>query len=137
VEGAIEATCKPHSPGAAEGLIETNALKGLIVLHEPQAGVKVPLLEVTPVGANPFVMLKLGKETRSECSIGGAVNITGKVFFKDCQSEGEGEKKVHLVEENGPLSALLYGAEPALLDGSANDFLVGTHTGLEFSGIPG
>jgi hypothetical protein len=136
-EGVIQTACKPHSPGAAEGLIETNALKGLIVLHEEAGGKKIPLLELTPAAGEIFVVLKMGKETRSECAIGAEFNITGKEFLKDCQGEGEVEKVTHLAEE-GPLSKLLFGVNPATLDGSANNFLVGAaHEGLKFSGIPG
>jgi hypothetical protein len=157
--GAAAGACKPHSPGAAEGLIETNALDGLIKLHETATKTKVDLFELLPEPVKfkdengeeltktpPFVTLIMGKEVGSECSIGSKFDITGKAFLKDAQEEGLVEKVTHLVVE-GPLSALLFGGNAATIDGNANVFLggglpkeeggknVGGHEGLKFSGI--
>jgi hypothetical protein len=140
VEGVIEGACTPHSPGAPEGLIETNALTGLIVLHEEVSGTKVPLLEVVPTVGTVFVVLRFGKEVRNQCLLFlGAAEfvIVGKVMLKDCQGEDEVEKVTHLVEEEKALSKLFFGGNPTPLDGSADISLVGTHEGLTFSGIPG
>lgn len=137
--GAAAGACKPHSPGATEGLIETNLLDGLIKLHTPEVGGKVDLLELLPtkVGETtpPFVTIVMGKEVGSECSIGAKFDITGPAFLKDSKGEGLVELKEHEVEE-GPLTKLLFGANAATIDGKALASLSDTeHKGMTFSGI--
>jgi hypothetical protein len=131
LNGTVAAACKPKSPGASLGLIETNALELLIKLHELSLGVKDGVLEVKPAVAGLFLTLELG----ASCAIGNKINISGVGFMKDCQNEGLVDKVEHLFEE-GPLSALLFGANPATIDGSAWAFLAGAHTGMTFSGQP-
>ena len=133
LNGTAAAACTPKSPGQALGLIETNALDALIKLHTTGTGSKVDLLELLPAeGKTAFATLELG----ATCAIGSKFDITGKVFLKDCTEEGLVEKVKHLFEE-GPLSALLFGANAATIDGSAWGFLVGVgHAGLPFSGHP-
>jgi hypothetical protein len=135
--GVVQGVCKPHSPGAVEGLIETNALKALIVLHTPSGGTAEPVVELTPISGTSFLTIVNGKEVGSECAILTKADITGRLFSKDCQKEGTVEKVTHLVEEENTLSALLYGGNKATLDGSANVVLALAHAGLKFSGIPG
>jgi hypothetical protein len=140
LNGALANACVPHSPGAANGLIETNALKALIKLHEPSAGVKIPVVELLPEAGETFVTLIQGKAApeKNECADGEKFDIKGVLFFEDCLGKGETELEVHLTQEQKSLSKLLYGANPATLDGSANNFLAGAlHKGLSFSGIPG
>jgi len=135
-EKAAASSCKPHSPGATSGLIETNALDALIKLHTTETGKKVDLIELLPVVASqPIVMLILGSEgAENECALGELFDVTGKFFAKDAQEALLSEKFEHLMVE-GPLSALLFGGNPATIDGSANLFLEATHKGLKFSGI--
>jgi hypothetical protein len=137
--GSVLPPCKPHSPGALEGLIETNTLKALIVLHTPSGGTAEPVVELVPAAGagTPFVTIVNGKEVGSECAILTKADITGTQFLKDCQKEGTVEKVTHLVEEEKTLSKLLYGGNKATLDGSATVFLTGAHVGMKFSGIPG
>ena len=136
--GAAAGACKPHSPGHPEGLVETNALKGLIVLHEPKAGEKVDQLELTPVSGEDFVILKMGSEVKSECSIGAEFLIGGKAFL-EANTVGEGleEKVEHLFKEAPTLTKLFFGTNPATIDGSAKAKLIGTHEGMNWSGQPG
>jgi len=124
--------CKPHSRGHSEGLIETNALDALLKLHEGG----VDLLELLPQAGTTFVTIILGKEfPDNECAIGEELQVTGKFFVKDGQSELLVEKETHLMQQ-GPLSALLFGAFAASIDGSATVSLVGkAHKGLPWSGI--
>jgi hypothetical protein len=129
--------CKPHSPGAAEGLIETNALKSLLRLHEPKAGEKVDVLEVTPEVGELFVTLKLGKEIGSECAIGASFCISGKLFVKTGFFGELLEERVEHLFQEGFLSALLFGGNAATLDGSATVALASPHLGLKWSGNAG
>jgi len=137
INGIAEPACKPHSPGAPEGLIETNVLDALIVLHENKT---VDLVQVLPTSGSIFVTVVLGIENPAlnECLIsikfGEKFNVTGNFFLKDAQGELLLEKIKHLVIE-GPLSALLFSGNAATIDGSSNLFLDGVHKGLTFSGI--
>jgi hypothetical protein len=135
--GVVQSVCKPHSPGAAEGLIETNTLNALIVLHTPTGGLPEPVMEVVPASGTVFVTVVFGKEVGSECAILTKADITGKLFLKDCQKELAIEKITHLFEEEKVLSKLLFGGNKMTLDGSVNVVLAGAHAGLKYSGIPG
>jgi len=136
LNGTVASRCTPKSPGAEVGLIETNALKGLIKLHESSPEVKKDLVELLPEVGNIFATLELG----SLCAIGNKFNITtgatGKGFFlKDCTEEGLVNKEKHLFEE-GPLSELLFGGNAATIVGSAWAFLEGEHLHMLWSGHP-
>jgi len=135
--GVANPACKPHSPGAAMGLIETNLVKGLIKLHELGPGLWVDQVELKPdVMGQPFVTLVLGIENPedNECAIGEKFDLTGKLFWKDCQEEFLIEKMRHLFVE-APLSELLFGGNEVTIDGSFNAFLVGPHQNSTWSGI--
>ena len=127
LNGVAASRCTPKSPGAALGLIETNALKGLLKLTLASQDV----LELSPESGTEFVKLSLG----SLCAIGNEFAITGKATIKDCKGEGRVNKVEHLFEE-GPESALLFGGNAATIDGSAWGFLSGVHAGQTFSGHP-
>ncbi|MDX6602310.1 MAG: hypothetical protein QOF13_1512 [Solirubrobacterales bacterium] len=127
--GAHVKNCEPKSHGAAAGLIETNALDALLKLHILASGAKDELLELLPEAGTVLVPILLG----ALCAIGDKFNISGKVTIKDCLGEGLVDKKEHLFEE-GPLSALLFGSNPAVIDGSAFGFLIGAHAGMKFAG---
>jgi len=109
--------CKPHSPGAAKGLIETNALDGSIQLHETEAKAKVGRLKLSPHEGSTFVTLVFGDEGEEECSIGEKFNVTGTFLVQDGNGEFEVEADTHLFEA-GSLSALQFGGNAATLDGS-------------------
>jgi hypothetical protein len=136
LNGAAASACVPHSPGAANGLIETNALDGLIKLHTTGAGTKVDLFELLPTSGSVFVTLILGKAAPlpNECAIGEKFDITGTAFLKESQEEGLVERTKHEFEE-GPLSELFFGANHATIDGKALASLAGTHAGFLWSGL--
>lgn len=125
LNGTTANACKPRSPGAGPGLIETNQLVGLIYLHSGG----VDLVRVLPEPGPAFVTLELG----ALCAIGNKFDITGKVFLKDAGEEGLVEKVEHLIVE-GPLTMLLFGTNATTVDGSANLTLAGAHEGLKWSG---
>jgi hypothetical protein len=120
--------CKPHSPGAAAGLIETGALEGLSKLHSSGT---IDLVKLSPVTGLTFVTLELG----ALCAVAERVDITGHVYLKECSNEGLVNKVEHLFEE-GPLTELFFWGNPATIDGSAWGFLEGAHVGMKFSGHP-
>jgi hypothetical protein len=129
LNGNLANNCKPKSPGATAGLIETNALDGLIKLHTLGDLKKDELVELLPTEGNKFATLELGVL----CAIGSKFDITGKFFIKDSQDEGLVDLKEHLFEE-GPLSALLFGTNAATIHGSGVGFLVGPHIDMTFAG---
>jgi hypothetical protein len=138
LNGSTANACVPHSPGAANGLWETEFIDGLIKLHEVSPGNKVDLIEWLDDEKPVFATLILGKGSpeKNECAIGEKFNLNGNFFWKDCQNELLNEKVTHLFEE-GPLSAMTFGANPMTMDGSWNVSLIGLHAGMKWSGISG
>ncbi|HMJ23295.1 MAG TPA: hypothetical protein VK513_15370 [Terriglobales bacterium] len=131
--GSEAPLCKPHSPATPEETIITESLEGLLKLHKPAAGGTEDVLELKPVNAaGPFVKLNLGS---GKCAIKGA-DLTGVIFLKDCKGLGLTNEREHLFEEFKALTKLLYGANPATIDGSAWAFLTGAHAGELWSGHP-
>jgi hypothetical protein len=127
IDGVLNAKCKPHSAGAADGLLTTNALKGLLVL----AGGKIRSRVEPSVGEN-YVTINMG----SECPIGELVPIRGKLFLED--SEIGVHKVQHLFKED-PVNTHIWVLNltmehKATLDGSAEVFLTGPHLNKEWSG---
>jgi hypothetical protein len=126
--------CKVHSPGTAVGTIETNKIKGELLLHEGTL-----VMKVEPEVGESFVTL----ETEG-CIMPEATPIRGKFFIKDCLSEAAVHKVKHLIEDQKTLTKLWAGVhnEEHLLtttEGSAWVKLAssadGPHVGLEWAGI--
>jgi len=136
LNGTISKPCEPHSPGQAKGVLESNAAKGLIVLHKLASGTLDSLVRIEPVEGEVFMFI----ETGPECAIGEKVPLIGKLTLKDSQNELATEKTTHLIEQ-GPLSEVwLLNKTPEHLvtfDGTAFGELSGEHKGLKFSGTPG
>jgi hypothetical protein len=135
LNGATSAACEPNSGGTEKGVINTTQLHGLIVLHETAAKVKTELVQLLPDTGETFVTMELSKE----CPIGSKVPVIGKLFLEDC----EGKFLTHLVKhllQVGPLTELWTisktAEHAATLLGSSWAKLLGTHTGLKFSGDP-
>ena len=127
LNGTVTSKCKPHSPSAIEGLIETNAVHWLLRLHT--GGIEV--VEVLPTEAGGrFVTLQLGT---GECAIGNNIEVTGKIFLKECNNELLVDKVKHLFEE-GPLSELRFGANAMTIDGSQLWFLSAPNLGSTWAG---
>lgn len=140
LNGALSKVCEPKDIVYGWGSIVTKPLHGLLVLHELAAGSKDELVSFLPdsVGGKASEILAT-IEMSKECSIGTKVPLIGKFTVKDCQ----GLLLTHLVEhllETGPLTemwAISKTAEhAAALLGSAWAYLIGAHTGLQFSGDP-
>jgi len=132
----ISPSCVPHSPGDPNGTFASAGLKGSIVLHEPKAGEKTTLILFEPASGTEFGTIVLGTEGESECSAAEKCVIAGVSTVKDSKNEFGVERVTHTVEQ-GPLSSLTFGGNPATIAGSAQLGLVGTHTGLAWSAIPG
>jgi hypothetical protein len=129
LNGVPNLHCEPHSPGAPNGTIETNSLKGLIVLVGGVARVRIEAKEF-----ETLALIELGEE----CPIGSLIPVRGKLYITDTQLSTHLVK--HLITEdstNTDLWVLNKTAEhKAVLDGSTEVSLADADTGLKFSGDP-
>jgi hypothetical protein len=124
--GKVSLPCSPINEGKEAGVIVTNALKGLLVLHEGKG-----LIRFEPVAGKGFAII----EFREECVLFPEWALGGKLTLKD-NALGT-ESVTHLFSE-GPLSDLtLEGEAPMTFCGSLVLELVGGHTALQWSGVPG
>ena len=124
----LQKVCEPFV-GTNKGLIETNTINGLIVLHTPTGGKAEGVLEAK--GEPDFATINLGPE----CSVGEKLLVEGVFFLKDCEGKFSTENKTHLVEELKALTKLTLngGTKTATIDGSA---LATLATGSLWAGIP-
>ncbi len=127
------AFCNPHSPGASAGLIETNALVGLLKLHS-ELFVNEDLLELLPQEGETLVTIALGPTGKECLFLLGENAIKGKLFLKDCQKELLVNKVEHLFEPQAALSKMLLATSQVLMSGNFLAFLTGKHEGLKWSG---
>jgi hypothetical protein len=127
LNGTVSANCEPRSPGAAKGTLESETLKGLLMLSGGEA---IVLFE--PVVEPVFLNIEFG----ALCACGNKFTVTGKNSVKDSNGELEVEKVTHTVEQ-GPIAELAVGVNPAIVDGAGVLELAGAHQALKWSGVPG
>lgn len=136
------AACEPHV-GTNKGLIETNAITGLIKLHsreENKVVIKENVLEAKPTTAGGlFATISLGELPESECAFGEKITVGGVFFLRDVNGKFSTNEVKHLVAELPSLTKLAIngGAKVGTINGSAWAFLSGAHAGQTFSGQPG
>jgi len=129
----LQKACEPFV-GTNKGLIETNTINGLIVLHTPTGGKAEGVLEAVPASGVLFATINLGPE----CAFGEEIKVEGKFFLKDCEGKFSTELVKHLVEELKALTKLTVngGTKTATIDGSALAFLGAPNAGKLWAGIP-
>lgn len=129
---SLSSPCKPKAGGQPLGTIETQNIKGLLVLHNG-----VGVIRIEPEVGETFANMEFDPE--AECSLPEVVPVRGKLFLDDCQGELKVEKVSHLFDE-GPLTHLwvisLTAEHKAVIDGSATVGISGTDEGLKWSGLP-
>jgi hypothetical protein len=134
VNGVVQKACEPKSKEVA-GVIETNLLKDLIVLHKLENGEVDTLDRLEPNEGETFATI----ESSASCAVGAKIPVKGKFFLKDCKNEFQTELVDHLVEE-GPLTHLFVISDTVehagKIDGSVILTLAGAHAGLTWSGTP-
>lgn len=123
--------CTPSAEGVS-GLIITNFIKGLIVLHELSFGVKEGIVKLSPDTGTVFATIHLGEE----CAFGENLKVGGTIGVKDCSKEFSFEKITHLFEPVLQALVINEGATVATLDGSANVKLLGAPHEKNWSGKP-
>jgi hypothetical protein len=125
IDGVLNTKCKPHSAGAVDGLVASNAGKGLLVL----VGGKIRT-RIEPKTGETFVTINMGLE----CPIGELVPVRGKLFVEDAEPTKHLVR--HLIKEDTTNSHLwvlnLTTEHEASIDGSAEVFLTGSHLGKEW-----
>jgi hypothetical protein len=141
LNGATSNACKPKAGGTEEGVINTQAGHGLIVLHELAGGVKDDLVSITPDSGETFAFIEMG----AECAIGTKVAVIGKATLKDCKLVVANEcteefltTKVEHFVTVGPLTELwVISKTPehvSTILGDAEAKFVGADAGLKFKG---
>jgi hypothetical protein len=135
LNGVESKACTPHTKGAPAGTLETNALKGELLLHKLEVGTD-SLILMEPSEGTTFMTL----ETSEECAIGEKIPILGKLYVKDCENAFGKHQVIHLIEE-GPLTEAWVISKTEehkmKLDGSALVSLTGAHAGLAWGAMPG
>jgi hypothetical protein len=135
LNGAKSAPCEPNAGGTEKGVINSNALHGLIVLVELAGGVKDDAISVLPDSGETFATLEFG----AECNIGSKVPIFGKALIQDSENLFLTFQVKHLLtfSSSSELWVVSKTAEHvATLLGGAWVFLTGAHEGLKLSGDP-
>lgn len=127
INGTISAACKPHDAEGKSGVVVSEPLKGLLVLHEGE-----PIIEFKPVTGEKFVVLLMSEE----CSIGEELPVTGVSTVKDQNGKFTTEAVAHTVIQ-GPGSKLIFCGASATVSGAAVLVLAGEHAGLTWSALPG
>ena len=130
------AKCTVKSVEAPTETIETEELKGELVLHEIKAGEKEVLVKLEPKSTTAgFVTLLFA----GECALPASSKVTGVIYLKDSEKFATTHKVKHLIEV-GPLTSLTVGSDSAehletTIDGSVWAKLGGAHLGLAWAGM--
>ncbi len=125
-KGKISLACSPLYEGKEKGVIVTNALKGLLFLHEGKG-----LVSFEPVKGPSFTLVEFGEE----CVFFPSWGFGGKLTLKDASLGSEAV--THLFVEGSLSNLALEGTVPTTFCGSVVWELTGEHKGLPWSGVPG
>jgi len=134
-----EYKCTVKTTGAPVGTIESNGLKGDLVLHTPAGGKTKALIRIEPTGG-PTGNFATFRFEGAECVVPEINSIHGTIYVKDGEEFTLVHKIKHLIEGD-PVTALYVGGhlekqlEVTKIDGSAWVMLAGAHTGLAWSGM--
>jgi hypothetical protein len=142
LNGETTAACQPNAGGTEPGVIKTNLLHGLLVLHilKNEKGEEVgkdDLILVLPDTGETLATL----EFSAACAVGKKVPIIGSFTLKDCEGNASflTHKVIHLLEL-GPLDPIWVISKTveheATILGSWFAFLIGPHLNLPWSGDP-
>jgi len=135
IDGSTSASCEPNAGGGSPGVIETNLIHYLIVLHELAGGTKDELVLALPDTGETYAMVEMGEV----CALGEELPLIGKHYYKDCENAFLKHLLKHLWE-TAPLTELWFVSKTeehkATFLGSWWVFLIFEHKGLHFSGDP-
>jgi hypothetical protein len=133
LNGVLSKNCNPNAGGTKAGLIITNKIKAVMLLHKLASGEVDKILVASPDEANnDFAFV----ESTEACSIGQKVLIGGKFAIQD--AEPTTHLVNHLIKEFAPLTHLFVISDTvehaANILGSAEAFLTGAHVGFKWAG---
>jgi len=127
IEGAPQWNCHPEVNGEA-GVIETEKLKTLIVLHKSEGGSTESLIRIEPSEGNVLAYVYNNKE----CGTTGA-GFAGVAYIKDSNGQLGVEEVTHLFAI-GPLTKVVFATEATPVTFSGTEVLgIG---GSSWSGLP-
>jgi hypothetical protein len=134
LNGVLSVPCAPKAGGTQAGVIETNKIKAVMLLHKLDDGTVHKILIATPDEANnDFAFV----ESSAACSIGLKVLIGGKFAIQDPAPLTHSVN--HLIKEFAPLTHLFVISDTvehaAIILGSAEAFLSGSHVNYEWAGV--
>jgi hypothetical protein len=124
--------CKLHSTGKAAGTIETNKLKGELVLHKGESKL---LMKIEPEVAGGTLKTFLTEE----CVMPESNSLKGRLYLEDSLEQITTHAVKHLLVQN-PLTFLYVGTDTVehletSLNGSVWVKLGAAHTGLKWSAM--
>jgi hypothetical protein len=117
------------------GIIETNKIIALMLLHKLTSGIVVKTMVAHPdTGETSFAVVK----STETCSIGEKVPIIGLWAFRD-RNDPTAHSVLHLIEEFAQLNELFVISKTvehnATILGSAEAFLTGAHEDWKWAGL--
>ncbi len=124
LNGEKSAACEAHSPGQGKGVIQTTSLKGSLGLNLGE-----DVITIQPTFGTTVATVELG----AKCSVGESILIQGTLRAEDTSVETEAV--THQFKQNF-FSSLTALGKPATLDGSVSVYLIFSHGGLKWSGLP-
>jgi hypothetical protein len=131
-----QAGCTVKTAGSATGTVETEKLKGILVMHEIGGGLKIPLIKIeAEVAGGALAAIRF---EGAECLLPLSNKLTGTLFLEDCETTTEPFPRYLIVQ--GPLTSLSVGADTVehletSLDGSGWLKLTGVHAGLKWAAM--
>ncbi len=123
LNGKKSTPCEPRT-GGEKGAITTASLGGSLGLNLGE-----DVVTIQPTFGTTIANVELGEE----CAIGETVPIQGAIRAEDTSIETEAV--THQFKQNF-FSSLTALGKPATLDGSVSVFLIFSHGGLKWSGLP-
>jgi hypothetical protein len=131
LEGKLVQEC-PISSGGKGGVVSTEPLNALIVLHKGEK--TETLIRIEPQKPEG----RLATFTFGECVVfeGEESPISGVIYLREREGELETEQIQHVFEV-GALTELTWGTLAAIPAGAGAVKLAGVHTGQKWSGFPG
>ena len=135
IPGLEELPCSIKTPSQAAETIVSEEFKLQLELHK--SGRPITLILPTN-GEEKLALLELAG---AECVLPSDVKLFGKMVVEDAESKAETERERHLIKEDWVASGLFVISETlehfVTIDGSANVFLTGGSSGLNWSGLAG
>jgi hypothetical protein len=126
--------CKVHTAGSPAGTIQSNKLKGELLLHIYLKGETELVLKIQPEVGETFLTF-----LTEECIVPESIPFKGIFYLEDALEQITTHAVKHLLEE-GSRTSLYLGVHTAehletILLGSVWMKLGGTHAGLKWSGM--